>query len=430
MNRDKLDLFIRNEVSANCTSLLHGLQHFKRVEANGLMLCEEYPQVPQKLVIWFAYLHDFKRTGDGEDKGHGERSARYVDQIRNTYLSDLSDSEIETLKKACALHNKGIKTGDLAIDVCFDADRLDLGRVGNTPNPALMCSPYGVRLAAGVTIKSHCEGDKEYFIDLGLACRNTIIYLRVEDGRWSEIAHYRAISIKEIFEKFDFLNRPSRVYVERTKYELCKKELEATGADVRLWDITAYLLMGHNDGSFRTELEYKEGVFENNLQFEDVRFRLDDFPGCYALHFSLIGVDGEIFSPFFNSKWETGKLSVRAQRGIYALRIEDFSLFGNYECKITQFLKNGIKNNMILLFLLEYQKSDVMFYNRYDKRTDYGVFDSDSMAFSFVYHEIALAKANIIKEIRFYDLSSAYEQIVTAIREHEKVCREERLRLR
>ena len=57
MNRDKLDLFIKNEVCANCTSPLHGLQHFKRVEANGL------PGVMSSYNTIFSILKPSERNG-------------------------------------------------------------------------------------------------------------------------------------------------------------------------------------------------------------------------------------------------------------------------------------------------------------------------------------------------------------------------------
>ena len=43
-------------------------------------------------------------------------------------------------------NNKRIPT----VDVCFDADRLDLGRVGIAPNPKLMATEQGAFYAANI----------------------------------------------------------------------------------------------------------------------------------------------------------------------------------------------------------------------------------------------------------------------------------------
>ncbi|MBR1788152.1 MAG: hypothetical protein IJ762_03025 [Bacteroidaceae bacterium] len=40
------------------------------------------------------------------------------------------------------------RTGNITVDICFDADRLDLTRVGITPNPRRMATSLGARLAA------------------------------------------------------------------------------------------------------------------------------------------------------------------------------------------------------------------------------------------------------------------------------------------
>ena len=39
------------------------------------------------------------------------------------------------------------KTGDPTIDACFDADRLDLGRVGIIPDPGRLATEKGKELA-------------------------------------------------------------------------------------------------------------------------------------------------------------------------------------------------------------------------------------------------------------------------------------------
>ncbi len=95
----------------------------------------------------FAYLHDFCREDDGNDLEHGPRAAAFIDTVRDTLLMDVSDEEIQLLKEACRLHTVTDKTGEPTFDACFDADRLDLGRVGIIPVPARMATKKGKKKA-------------------------------------------------------------------------------------------------------------------------------------------------------------------------------------------------------------------------------------------------------------------------------------------
>jgi uncharacterized protein len=51
------------------------------------------------------------------------------------------------LQEACRLHTSAHRTGNPTIDACFDADRLDLGRVGITPDPNKMATEKGKEMA-------------------------------------------------------------------------------------------------------------------------------------------------------------------------------------------------------------------------------------------------------------------------------------------
>ena len=62
-------------------------------------------------------------------------------------LKELSDEDFHLLCEACRLHITIHKTGDPTIDACFDADRLDLWRVGIIPDPKRMATDIGAQLA-------------------------------------------------------------------------------------------------------------------------------------------------------------------------------------------------------------------------------------------------------------------------------------------
>ena len=126
----------------------HGLKHWDRVYNNGQkLLTHMTPEVHSIVVELFAYLHDSCREDNFEDLHHGERAAEWIKTLRHSYLKDLSDEDFDLLYDACRLHTTTSKTGNPTIDACFDADRLDLRRVGIMPNPKRMATKIGAQLA-------------------------------------------------------------------------------------------------------------------------------------------------------------------------------------------------------------------------------------------------------------------------------------------
>lgn len=124
---------------------VHGVSHWDRVARNADVLITS--DVDELVVKAFAYIHDVERVNDSDDLQHGPRAAMLVDEIRSSELSFLNDQEIEQLKEACRLHTLRHRTEDATINACFDADRLDLERVGITPNPDKMATIQGRILA-------------------------------------------------------------------------------------------------------------------------------------------------------------------------------------------------------------------------------------------------------------------------------------------
>ncbi|HSJ55792.1 MAG TPA: HD domain-containing protein [Anaerolineae bacterium] len=116
---------------------IHGQAHWLRVRDNGLRLSEQTGADP-RLVELFAYLHDSKRLTDGRDPDHGRRAAEFVRSL--AVVLSLSKLEVELLSYACAHHTQGLTEADVIVQTCWDADRLDLGRVGIRPNPRLLCT--------------------------------------------------------------------------------------------------------------------------------------------------------------------------------------------------------------------------------------------------------------------------------------------------
>lgn len=123
----------------------HAVFHWDRVYKNGLRLLDN--GVDEKVVSAFAYTHDVWRDTDGCDLEHGPRAAKGLSLIRDTMLAFLSDEEYHLLCEACRLHTTTCGTDNPTLNACFDADRLDLIRIGVRPDPNRMCSPRGKELA-------------------------------------------------------------------------------------------------------------------------------------------------------------------------------------------------------------------------------------------------------------------------------------------
>lgn len=129
----------------------HGIGHWKRVYENGMKLMTD--DTDPAVLQYFAYLHDSCREDDGEDKYHGERAAEWIKTIRHTHLKEMTDEQFHLLQEACRLHTSEHRTGNPTIDACFDADRLDLWRVGIKPDPKKMATRKGADLAERITYK-------------------------------------------------------------------------------------------------------------------------------------------------------------------------------------------------------------------------------------------------------------------------------------
>lgn len=116
----------------------HGVDHWARVRENGLRIAQSVG-ANEDVVRLFALFHDSRREGEQRDKGHGQRGGELARTLR-WRLFDLGDAEFELLYSACALHTDGLTDGDPTIQVCWDADRLDLGRCGIIVRPELLCT--------------------------------------------------------------------------------------------------------------------------------------------------------------------------------------------------------------------------------------------------------------------------------------------------
>jgi uncharacterized protein len=116
----------------------HGVVHWARVATNGRRLADS-TGADHEVVTLFALFHDARRVNEFEDPDHGLRGAQLAHKLRGT-LVHLSPPRFELLYEACRLHTDGLTEGDPTLRTCWDADRLDLGRVGITPTPRYLAT--------------------------------------------------------------------------------------------------------------------------------------------------------------------------------------------------------------------------------------------------------------------------------------------------
>ena len=88
------------------------------------------------LVLLFALFHDSQRFNESDDPEHGLRAGRLAHEMRG--VLQLDEGRLNRLVDACNRHDRGEITGDPTIGACWDADRLNLWRVGITPDVRLL----------------------------------------------------------------------------------------------------------------------------------------------------------------------------------------------------------------------------------------------------------------------------------------------------
>ncbi len=117
---------------------IHGAPHWARVRENGIRLAEE-TGADVRIVELFAFLHDSCRLNDDHDPAHGHRAAEFARSLVGIHI-DLDPQDLDLLVTACVGHSHGFLDGDITVRTCWDADRLDLGRVGIRPHADRLCT--------------------------------------------------------------------------------------------------------------------------------------------------------------------------------------------------------------------------------------------------------------------------------------------------
>lgn len=146
---------------------IHGPAHWESVYQNGMLLCRLMPLAHPRIVGAFAFLHDACRKDDGQDPYHGIRAATWLTEWwMKTEIQrrcKLSDGMFQCLVAAIAGHSFGYRVGeqrtgmehsngklwslDQTVAICWDADRLDIGRCGVIVDQEFLSTSEAIRVA-------------------------------------------------------------------------------------------------------------------------------------------------------------------------------------------------------------------------------------------------------------------------------------------
>lgn len=121
-------------------SILHGEVHWKCVALTAFWLARHTPKADLEFIFTFAMLHDTMRLDDGADPEHGARAAKlFIALTQENELDAFGAYDQRTLDMVHALTHHVGSTNAVGYDnpnvgLCWDADRLNLWRVGLTPD--------------------------------------------------------------------------------------------------------------------------------------------------------------------------------------------------------------------------------------------------------------------------------------------------------
>lgn len=129
--RARADIF-RGEIKG-----IHDSNHWFIVSRLGMAIALAEEGDPE-VALLFGLYHDCRRFNDGRDPEHGLRAAELVSKHFTEKDLNISMSQFTRLYEACKYHSDGLVSKDVTISSCWDADRLDLVRVGWETDPKLL----------------------------------------------------------------------------------------------------------------------------------------------------------------------------------------------------------------------------------------------------------------------------------------------------
>lgn len=157
----------RTTVSAES---IHGPRHWRRVSRLGLRIARQ-EGADALVVAVFAACHDVARVHDGRDLQHGPLGAqRLLDDLADQL--DLAPARLDLLVEAITHHTGGQVSGDPTIGACWDADRLDLVRIGFALDPDRLSTASARAVELQDAAARLWDRDRRYRIQAGLPVPN------------------------------------------------------------------------------------------------------------------------------------------------------------------------------------------------------------------------------------------------------------------
>jgi len=144
----------------------HGFRHWEKIEKIGIYLAK-HTKADITVIKLFALLHDSKRENEFDDPLHGIRAAQFVEELFKKRLLPLTQFQLTQLIYACKFHSDSLaKSEDMTVQICWDSDRLDLWRIGITPNPLYLYTDTAKKAKTILWAKNlkinHSQKIKEY----------------------------------------------------------------------------------------------------------------------------------------------------------------------------------------------------------------------------------------------------------------------------
>lgn len=120
---------------------VHGIEHWLNVTkmAQTIVAVTGGDYVVATL---FGIFHDCCRISDYEDVDHGLRAAEYVKTLNLDITPDQNNSLIFAIRN----HNLNVISNDPTVGACWDADRLELSRIGIYPQSKQLSTLTGIHI--------------------------------------------------------------------------------------------------------------------------------------------------------------------------------------------------------------------------------------------------------------------------------------------
>lgn len=119
-------------------SSIHGERHWRAVTFAALSLAPRVERADPLVGFLFGLIHDSQRLDDGHDPDHGPRAASFARELFAEGLLPVTGEQLDPLVIATHGHTTGRRHDDPTVAVCWDADRLNLWRLGIEPRPEFL----------------------------------------------------------------------------------------------------------------------------------------------------------------------------------------------------------------------------------------------------------------------------------------------------